>query len=339
VAGVGVGHATLFSEEGAGPAVRTGVTAVLPHDGDLFREKVPAAVHVINGFGKAVGLSQVAELGVVETPIVLTNTLAVGAGFDGLVEHALRANEEIGRTTGTVNPVVAECNDWRLNDIRGRHVRAEHVLEAIAAASTGCPAEGAVGAGTGMVCFGWKGGIGTASRSLDDVAGGAVVGALALANFGRPEDLTVCGVPAGRVLDFSEPGPEGPGAGGSCVLVLATDAPLGARQLGRLARRAQSGLARTGGISEHGSGEYAIAFSTASRVPHWPEADVVPARELREDGPLFDVLFAAVEEAVEEAILNALFTAETVTGLDGYTARALPVEPVLEVVRAGLGGQ
>ena len=338
VEGVLVGHVSLYSGEpgGDGPIVRTGVTAVLPHAGNLFREKVPAAVHVINGFGKAVGFTQVQELGVLETPIILTNTLSVGAGFDGLVEHALRENPEICHTTGSVNPVVLECNDWLLNDIRGRHVRVDHVLEAIQTAADGRVAEGAVGAGTGMIAYGWKGGIGTASRTLPARLGRSVVGVLALANFGRAGDLAIASLRVGEIV---EPPPVCAGSlserpQGSCVVVLATDAPASTRQLGRLARRVQSGLARTGSFCEHGSGEYVIAFSTARTVPHWPEERSYERHQLLEDGPLVDALFTAVVEATEEAVVNALFTAETVRGLDGNVAHALPSAPVLEAIRS-----
>jgi D-aminopeptidase len=331
---VRVGHVTLYSGEvgGDGPIIRTGVTAVLPHGGNLFRDKVPAAAHVINGFGKAVGVTQIQELGVLETPIVLTNTLSVGVAFDGLVEQALRENGEICRSTGSVNPVVAECNDWLLNDIRGRHVRLEHVLAAIETAAEGDVAEGVVGAGTGMVCYGWKGGIGSASRVLAGDLGGNVVGALVLANFGRAEDLRIGSVPVGQVVTPPRDSNLGStsGAEGSCVMIIATDAPASARQLGRVARRGQSGLARTGSFSEHGSGEYVFAFSTAATIPHWPEKEVRATGEAREDGPLMDALFEAAAEAVEEAIVNALFTAETVSGVDGFTAHALPTA-VLEV--------
>ncbi len=334
VAGVRVGHATLWtgSEEEGGPVVRTGVTAVLPHGGNLFRDKVPAAVHVINGFGKAIGVTQVAELGVLETPIVLTNTLSVGAAFDGVVTHALGQNPEIGRTTGTVNPFVAECNDWRLNDIRGRHVRAKDVTEAIETATGGDVPEGTVGAGTGMVCYGWKGGIGSASRVLSAGFGGSTVGALVLANFGRSADLRIGALHVGRLLEPSHPPgfPATGGAQGSCIVVLATDAPANARQLARLARRAQSGLARTGTSSEHGSGEYAVAFSTAATIPHWREGPFATSVELSEGGPYMDAFFQAAVEAVEEAVVNALFAAQTVVGLDGVTAYALPVEAVVE---------
>lgn len=336
VAGVRVGHVTLIAgegprQEGRGP-VRTGVTAILPHAGNLFREKVVAAVHVINAFGKAIGTTQVAELGVIETPIVLTNTLGMGAAFDGLVAHALAQNPEIGTTTGSVNPVAAECNDGALNDIRGRHVRPEHVGAALRQATAGPVAEGVVGAGTGMTCYGWKGGIGTASRQLSLGSATCTIGVLVLANFGRPSDLAIDGVPVGRVVVPEAPPSDGYG---SCVIVAATDAPASARQLGRIARRAQQGLAVTGTFGEHGSGEYVLAFSTARRVPHWPSAATVPAMELAEDGPVLDGLFRGMAEATEEAIINALFTADTLSGVDRHIRYGLPVEQVTEVLSTG----
>src|SRR5579884_2455314 len=266
IAGVSVGHATLFA--GSGPAaVRTGVTVVVPHPGNLFDQKVVAAAHVINAFGKAAGTTRVVELGAIETPIALTNTLSVGAAFDGLVDHALSLNPDLT----SVNPVVGECNDSYLNDIRARLVRPEHILAAIANAAPGSVAQGVVGAGTGMSCYEWKGGIGTASRLIDSDLGGYSLGALVLANFGRAEDLVIGGVPVGRYLvppasDQPKTSPQP----GSIITVIATDAPATSRQLERIAHRVQTGLARTGTFGSHGSGEYAIAFSTARTIPHHP---------------------------------------------------------------------
>ncbi len=320
---VRVGHVTIIDAGSANPPrgpARTGVTVVLPHGGNLFQQKVPAAFHVINAFGKAAGGTQLQELGVLETPVALTSTLSVGSAFEGLVRHALAANPEIGRRTGNVNPVVAECSDARLNDIRALVVRPEHVLEAIAAARPGPVTEGSVGAGTGMICYGWKGGIGTASRTTGKGAGSLVVGALVLANFGQAGDLRIDGVPVGRSLRPGDSrtaaaapsgaaGPAAQAAGGSCVVVLATTAPADSRQLSRLARRAQNGLAWTGTFGEHGSGEYVIAFSTARLIPHAPGADQLTAAVLAEDGPTMDLLFRAVAESVEEAVINALLCA------------------------------
>jgi D-aminopeptidase len=347
VGDVRVGHATIVDEGSRkpprGPA-RTGVTVVLPHGGNMFLQKVPAAFHVINAFGKAVGVTQLQELGVLETPVALTNTLSVGAAFEGLVMHALAANPEIGRSTGSVNPVVAECSDALLNDIRSLTVRPEHVLEAIAAARPGQVTEGSVGAGTGMTCYGWKGGIGTASRKTGDGAGSHMVGALVLANFGQPGDLRIGGVPVGRSLRPPQLRASTPdqgaalGAapsqdvGGSCVIVLATTAPADSRQLGRLARRVQNGLAWTGTFGEHGSGEYVIAFSTARLIPHAPAADQLTAPVLPEDGPTMDLLFRAVAESVEEAVINALLGAESVTA--GPAGVPLPAGRLAELLAA-----
>ena len=339
VAGVRVGHATLISGEGplrpgSGP-VRTGVTVILPHEHSMFRHKVRAAVHTINGFGKVFGFEQVRELGVIESPVALTNTLNVGLVADALINHAIQRDPDIGiSTAGTVNVVVGETNDGYLNDIQGRHVRAAHVQAAIASASAGHLAEGAVGAGTGTICFGWKGGIGTASRVLPKVGGGYTVGVLVQSNFGRTEDLVVCGMPVGHEI---KPPPRrrvpSKGKEGSIMIVLATDAPLDARQLGRLCVRAGAGLARTGSTLGHGSGDFVIAFSTAHRVAHAPE----PLEEMQpvvaNEGKAMHWLFPAVVECVEEAVLNSLFRAETVSGRDGHTIQALPVERVVARLR------
>lgn len=335
VAGVRVGHVTIIDDGSSddpprGPA-RTGVTVVLPHGGNLFREKVPAAFHVINGYGKAAGSTQVQELGSIETPIALTNTLSVGAAFEGLVRHALAVNPDIGRTAGNVNPVVAECSDARLNDIRALVVRPRHVIDAIRAATDGPVREGSVGAGTGIIAYGWKGGIGTASRLVSTAGEPYVVGVLVQANFGRARELRIAGVPVGESLRPPAAQPHGDG-GGSCVIVLATSAPADSRQLGRLARRAQNGLARTGTSGDHNSGDYVIAFSTARRIPHVPAADQLPAAVLPEDGPLIDVLFQAVTEATEEAVVSALLAAEPagIPGRDGgHGGTPLPADQLL----------
>lgn len=330
VGGVLVGHVSLWRDEPA--AIRTGVTAVLPHGGNLFREKVVATAHVINGFGKAAGTTQLLEIGVLETPIVLTNTLSVAAGIEGVVDHALAGNPEIGTTTGSVNAVVAECNDSQLNDMRGRHVRPAHVVQAIVQAAPGAVPEGHVGAGTGMVCYGWKGGIGTASRVTPQRLGGFTVGVLSLANFGTARLLTIGGAAVGQVV-APPPLSDGtwpPGAG-SCVVVVATDAPASDRQLGRLARRVQTGLARTGTVGEHFSGDYALAFSTSNRVSHWTDGSTHSIRSLVEDRPVMDSLFQAVVEATEESVVNALFTADTVAGRDGRVRYGLPVEQALKL--------
>jgi D-aminopeptidase len=331
---VRVGHVTIIDAGSASPLrgpARTGVTVVLPHGGNLFQQKVPVACHVINAYGKAAGVTQLQELGVLETPVALTNTLSVGSAFEGLVRHALAANPEIGRSTGNVNPVVAECSDARLNDIRALVVRPEHVLEAITAARPGPVTEGSVGAGTGMVCYGWKGGIGTASRTTGSGAGSHIVGALVLANFGQPGDLRIDGVPVGESLrpggSLAAPVSPAQDGGGSCVVVLATTAPADSRQLGRLARRVQNGLAWTGTFGEHGSGEYVIAFSTARLIPHAPGAEQLTAPVLPEDGPMMDLLFRAVAESVEEAVVNALFGAGPVA-VPSAAAGSVLAEPV-----------
>lgn len=323
VAGVRVGHVTLV--EGDGPhAVRTGVTVVLPHEGNLYRHKAMAAVHTINGYGKAIGFEQVRELGQIESPVALTNTNSVGLVADALIAWTLKQNPK----ALSVNVVVGECNDGYLNDIRGQQVRREHVWQAIDVAASGPVAEGNVGAGTGMRCFGFKGGVGTSSRRLPAAQGGFTVGALVVANFGRRELLRMDGVPVGRHLT-DWPGEPGASKGeGSIVIVVATDAPLTGRQLLRVAKRAGLGLARTGSAGGHGSGDFVIAFSTANRTPLATRGLTRKIEVLIETGEALNPLFQAAVEAVEEAILNALCTAETMTGRDGRIVHALPLEVV-----------
>lgn len=340
VDGVRVGQITLI--EGDGPLVpgegpvRTGVTVVLPHGGNLFREKVPCAIHVINGFGKCMGQEQVDELGNLEGPIALTGTMNVGLVTDAIVAYGVRENPDIGIRTSTINPVVGECSDMYLNDMQGRHVREEHVLAAIDSASSGAVEEGAVGAGTGMTVFGFKGGIGTSSRVTPDRLGGWTVGVLVLANFGRRDQLRIDGVPVGEALSGRGPGTRDDTERGSIMMIVATDAPLLDRGLRRLARRAGIGLARTGSIAGNGSGDYVIAFSASEkvRIPHEPSGLTHQVEIVVEDGPAIDALFQATVEATEEAILNALFKATTMTGRDGNTREALPLEPVREILRA-----
>ncbi len=324
VAGVKVGHATLIR----GDDVRTGVTVVLPHGGNVFREKVPAAVFVLNGFGKLTGSTQIDETGTLETPVALTGTLSTWRVADALAEWVLGlpGNEEVR----SVNPVVGECNDGVLSDIRLRPVGREEVRAALVSASGGPVAEGSVGAGTGTICLGWKGGIGTASRRLPASLGGWTVGVLVQTNFGGL--LTIAGVPVGRevgVFDFAK---DLSAPKGSCVAVVATDAPLDARQLKRLARRVPMGIARAGGYASNGSGDYAIAFSThpECRVPH--EGRGVRRTPLLSDEEL-SPLFLAVVEGTEEAIVNSLFAATPVRGYRGRTADALPLEKVLGILR------
>ena len=328
VAGVRVGHATLVE----GDSIRTGVTAILPHAGNLFQSKVPAAVYVGNGFGKAAGFLQVRELGNLETPIVLTNTLAVGTAVEAVVAWTLEqpGNEDVR----SVNAVVGETNDGRLNDIRARRVSARDVRAAIAAAQSSKPgpvAEGSVGAGTGTIAFGWKGGIGTSSRVLPAKLGGYTLGALVQSNFGGI--LTIDGVRVGEKLgryDFQE---DLAAAAGSCMIVLATDAPLSARNLERLARRAVLGLARTGSYMANGSGDFVIAFSTANQVPHTPPHPVRKTEELENDA--VSPLFLAAVESVEEAVYNSLTRATTVTGHRAAKAEALPIERLKTLLAAG----
>lgn len=331
VAGVRVGQATLVESEN----VRTGVTAVLPHGGNLFQEKVPGAVFVGNAFGKLAGSTQVRELGTIEAPIVLTNTLAVGTAVEAVVAWTLAQPGNEG--VRSVNALVGETNDGSLNDIRSLPVRREHVVAAIRSATGGPVAEGSVGAGTGTVAFGWKGGIGTASRRLPERFGGHTLGVLVQANFGGV--LTMDGVPVGRELgrfafgpaearaDASRPGDR---ADGSCMIVVATDAPLAAHDLERLAARALFGLARTGSSFSNGSGDYVIAFSTAEelRVRHGEEQP--RARTLLPTDAL-SPLFEAALEATEEAVLNALLRATTVTG-SGRTVDALPLDRLRAVL-------
>jgi D-aminopeptidase len=317
VAGVRVGHVTLME----GDDVRTGVTAIVPADGNLFQNKVPGAVFVGNAFGKLAGSAQVDELGAIETPIVLTNTLSVGAALEGAIQYTLSqpGNEHVT----SVNALVGETNDSGLNDIRGMHVKPEHVVEAIRAAKGGLVPEGSVGAGTGTRCFGWKGGIGTSSR----VAGGYTVGVLVQTNFGG--HLTMGGIPVGRELATAPGG----GGDGSCMIVVATDAPLTARDLKRLAARAVFGLARTGSSYSNGSGDFAIAFSTAPGARIRQTGSRPAAYEaLGADAvsPLFDMAL----ETTEEAVYNSLLQATTVQSKFG-AAQAIPIDRLRQILSRG----
>lgn len=325
VPGVKVGQITIEQ----GDSVRTGVTAILPHGGNIFQEKVPAAIYLGNGFGKLAGYSQVEELGNIETPIILTNTLSVPTAADAVIDYvlALSGNEQVR----SVNPVIGETNDGALNDIRGRHVRKEHVLNAIINARDGAVLEGNVGAGTGTRCFGFKGGVGTASRKLPKSLGGYTVGVLAQTNFGGV--LQIDGVPIGVELGkFYFKDQIEQDADGSCMMVVATNAPLDARNLKRLAKRAMLGLARTGGIASNGSGDYVIAFSTAAnlRIPYRMEDPVIEQKVLHNDA--VSPLFLAAIEATEEAIINSLFAAKTMTA-NGITTEELPVDKVLKIMK------
>ena len=329
VEGVRVGHCTVTDP--ADRAVQTGVTVVVPHEGNLFREKLVAAVHVINGFGKSAGLLQIEELGQLESPIALTNTLSVPAVTKGLLDLLLAESPEIGTTTGSVNAVAMECNDGFLNDLRGRRVRREHVAEALDEAAPSV-VQGSVGAGRGMSAYGLKGGIGTASRVVETPGLSAVLGVLVLANLGRLSELVVAGRRVGSVLARELRADPDPLGAGSVIVVVATDAPFTERQLARLLRRAQSGIARTGSSVASGSGEIVVGFTTATRIPHAGEEPTIPLALLREDGPLVDRLFTAVAEATEESILNALFNAETVEGRAGARRSAFPVDRLAELL-------
>jgi D-aminopeptidase len=331
VAGVRVGHTTIIR----GDDVRTGVTAVIPHAGNLYREKVPGAIFVGNGFGKLSGSTQVDELGNIETPILLTNTESVPQVADALTSYMLNlaGNEDVL----SVNPFVGETNDGYLNDIRGRHITPEDVFAAIKNAKSGAVEEGAVGAGTGTVAFGWKGGIGTASRRLPGTLGGYTVGILVQTNFGGV--LTIAGAPVGRELrqyylrqELQQQGNGRDRGDGSCMIVIATDAPLGARNLKRLAARAWFGLARTGSAGSNGSGDYAIAFSTAPqvRVRANDKALTQQIEVLTNDA--ISPLFLAAIEASEEAVYNSMFRATTMTG-HGHTVESLPLAKTIQILK------
>jgi D-aminopeptidase len=325
VSGVRVGQVTLIE----GDNIRTGVTAILPHEGNIFQEKVPGAIYIANGYGKLTGISQVEELGNIETPIILTNTLSVPTAADAVIDYilSLPGNE----TVGSVNPVVGETNDGGLNDIRGRHVKKEHVIEAIKKAASGPIEEGCVGAGTGTTCYGWKGGIGTASRKLPESRGGFTIGVLVQTNHGGVFQIN--GYPVGVKLGnyymkrYLEEPPEG-----SCMVVVATDAPLDSHNLKRLAVRAILGIPRTGGFYSTGSGDYCVAFSTAKdvRIPHRSESSTQKIEVLRHDR--MSALFLAAAEAGEEAILNSLFKATTMEGRGGRKVEALPLDKVKKIM-------
>ncbi len=337
VPGVQVGQVTITE----GDHIRTGVTAILPHAGNIFQDKVPGAIHIGNAFGKLVGSTQVVELGTIETPIVLTNTLSVWDAARAVVTHVLGlpGNENVG----SVNPVVGETNDGYLNDIRGLHVKESHVLEAIRSASSGPVAEGAVGAGTGTSVFGWKGGIGTSSRRLPESLGGYTVGTLVQSNYGGV--LIMDGIPVGEELDRyylrdqlrgaddAAGGDSQDNPDGSIMMVVATDAPIRSLGLTRLARRVMLGLARTGATSSHGSGDFVIAFSSAEslRSSFGSDSPTEDGGVLR--GDRLSPLFQAAIEATEEAVYNSMLKATTVTGRNGNTREAISIEDLLEVGR------
>lgn len=338
VAGVKVGHTTLIQGEGPlkpgqGP-VRTGVTVVIPRD-DVWHKKVSAGSFVLNGTGEMTGLSWVAESGFLEYPIALTNTLNVPRVANGVMSWMIKQYPEIGISDDTLTPVVAECDDGRLNDIQGRHVSESDVIAALDGASGGPVEEGTVGAGTGMISYGFKGGIGTSSRKLSEKEGGYTIGVLVNANHGRRPELVIAGVPVGKLYESSQHRSEAlvPGQSeGSIIVIIATDAPLDSRQLTRLAKRAALGLARTGSTARHSSGDFMFAFSTANVIPHYPKAPTYALTHLADTH--LNPLITATVEATEEAILNALTRATTVTGRDSQRVEAIDLDR-LKVLLAG----
>lgn len=326
VDGVMVGHVTLDFplQDGENEYACTGVTAILPHRGNLFREKVPAASYVLNGFGKTTGLVQVNELGLIESPIMVTNTFGVSAVTQGTLQYMLESNPEIGETTGTINIVIGECNDSYLNSIRLLPVKPEHAIEAIQKASSNVAEEGAIGAGKGMVCFGYKGGIGSSSRVVSlDMDKGYTIGCLVLTNFGRKEEFQAKKYKFNG-LSLTEALSET--ADGSIIIVLATNAPLSDRQLQRIAKRCGIGLGRTGSHFSHGSGDIVIAFSTVNRYSHFSEQHIENHFYIREDHPIMNLLFTAAAEATEEAIINSLSQSKTTKGRNGRVVNSFPFE-------------
>lgn len=338
VEGVKVGHTTLMRGEGPlkpgeGP-VRTGVTVVIPRE-DVWHKKVAAGAFVLNGTGEMTGLSWVAESGFLEYPIALTNTLNVPRVANGVMSWMIARYPEIGIADDTLTPVVAECDDGRLNDIQGRHVSEHDVAKALDSASSGPVPEGTVGAGTGMVSYGFKGGIGSASRRLPEKEGGYTVGVLVNANHGRRPELVVGGVPVGQLYHAPEPTTQAvqPGLSeGSIIVIVGTDAPLDGRQLTRLAKRAALGLARTGSTARHGSGDFILAFSTANVIPHYPKEPTFQQTHLADTH--LNPMITATVEATEEAILNALTMATTVVGRDGNRVEAIALERLKVLVPA-----
>jgi D-aminopeptidase len=352
VAGVKVGHVTLINGNGPlipgkGP-VRTGVTVILPRD-DVWHKKAPAGAFVLNGTGEMTGLAWVAEAGFLEYPIALTNTLNVPRVANGVMSWMFKHHPEIGITDDTLTPVVAECDDSRLNDSRGRHVSEDDVVRALEEATSGPVTEGTVGAGTGMIAYQFKGGIGTSSRRLSEENGGYTIGVLVNANHGRRYELTIAGVPVGRLWQEKEHDMESAGLleneniarlskreqlgdQGSIIIVIATDAPVDSRQLQRMARRAALGLARTGATSHHGSGDFILAFSTANEIPHYPDTPTFLMTHMA--ATHLNPIFAATVEATEEAIINALITATTVVGRDGRRAEAISHDQIQRILQS-----
>ena len=342
VEGVAVGHVTVIEGEGpmteAGP-LRTGVTVVLPHPGNLYEDKVAGAVHRINGFGKYAGFEQIRETGTIESPIALTSTLNMPRVADALITLAIEQNPYIGvgfaesgrQGYASFNPVVGECTDGFLSNPHIRHIGLSHVRAALAAADSGPVAEGSLGAGTGMSCFEWKGGIGTASRVVKPQDQAFTVGALVQTNFGRAPELVICGVPVGAHL--RHPNARAKSDYGSIMMILATDAPLDGRQLERLATRAAFGLARTGSTCHTGSGDVGLAFSTTYRVPDRPKAVTLRRDTLANEHWVLSALGQGVIESVEEAIYNSMFMSQTMIGRDDNTRHGLPVEDVAALIR------
>ncbi len=333
VDGVKVGHVTLIRGEGPlrpgqGP-VRTGVTVVIPRE-DVWHKKVPASAFVLNGTGEMTGLAWVTESGFLEYPIALTNTLNLPRVANGVMSWMIRQYPDIGITDDTLTPVVAECDDSRLNDSQGRHVSEEDVMAALDGATGGVVAEGSVGAGTGMVSYGFKGGIGTASRRLSGQEGGHTVGVLVNANHGRREELVMAGVPVGKL--YGSESHARSGGEGSIIVIIATDAPLDSRQLGRLAKRAALGLARTGSTARHSSGDFMLAFSTGNTIPHYPAEQTFSMTHLADTH--INPLLSATVEATEEAILNALTMASTVVGRDDHRIEAISLSRLRSLLGA-----
>jgi len=325
VAGVSVGHKTLIKAD----SIRTGVTAILPHQGNIFQQKVPAAVYCFNAFGKLAGSTQVEELGNIETPVILTNTLSVGTAVAAAVKYTLqqKGNENVR----SVNAVVGETNDGFLNDIRGQHVHEQDIIDAIRAAGKGLPAEGSVGAGTGTSAFGFKGGIGTASRITPHLAGKSyTVGVLVQSNFGW--ELTINGLPFTREEEQEKLTENKNSEDGSCMIIIATDAPLSVENLKRLGKRSFAAMARTRAFMSNGSGDYAIAFSTAYSVPYHSGGQAVDMPPLIANDDM-NTLFRAVEEATQEAIYNSLFMATTITGYKGHTSKAISIDKVVSLLK------
>ncbi|WP_249872619.1 DmpA family aminopeptidase [Oceanobacillus saliphilus] len=311
---VKVGHVTLHEKIDEENTVCTGVTAILPHSGNLFRQKLHVGCSVINGFGKTAGLVQIEELGLLESPIMLTNTFSVGSVKQGALTYMLEQNEEIGDTTGTINIIVGECNDSFLNSIRIQAITPDHAVEAIKNATNHPAEEGAVGAGKGMQCFGYKGGIGTASRIVSSDQEEYTVGCLVVSNFGKSDDALFA--------DWKRKNQDTPD--GSIMMIIATDAPLYDRQLNRLAKRCAAGLARTGSNIDHGSGDIAIAFSTANKHHHKANSVFESVTFIRDDHPIMNQLFQAVVESTEEAIISSLKHAETTEGRKGRVLEKAP---------------